>query len=226
MVARQREEEGHLAVRLDLQAFHEVFAVDDASAHQMLAVQVVAAREGGERPPSLAAAVSKVHTVFHVAADYRLWAPDPRALHRANVDGTRAILDAAAQAGARRVVYTSTVGALGIPKDGTPGTEGTPVTLADMVGPYKASKFLAEQVALGLRAARAAGRHREPVGAGRSLGRQADADGPDDRGLPARQDVRLARHRAQPRARAGRGTGDTCRPPSTGGSARSTSWAT
>jgi dihydroflavonol-4-reductase len=99
-------------------------------------------------PASLRPAVSKVHTVFHVAADYRLWAPDPRVLHRANVGGTRSILEAAGEAGVRRVVYTSTVGALGIPKDGTPGTEDTPVALADMVGPYKASKFLAEAVAL------------------------------------------------------------------------------
>jgi len=100
-------------------------------------------------PASLRRAVTGVGVVFHVAADYRLWARDAEELHRANVGGTRAILQAAAEAGVSRVVYTSTVGALGIPKDGTPGTEGTPVSLADMVGPYKASKFLAEQVALG-----------------------------------------------------------------------------
>jgi dihydroflavonol-4-reductase len=100
-------------------------------------------------PSSLRSAVQGVRTVYHVAADYRLWARHPDELHRVNVEGTRALLQAAADAGARRVVYTSTVGALGIPTDGTPGTETTPVTLADMVGPYKASKFLAEQVALG-----------------------------------------------------------------------------
>ena len=99
-------------------------------------------------PVSLVRACARVDTVYHVAADYRLWAPDPAVLHRANVDGTRAMLEAAGAAGARRVVYTSTVGALGIPKDGGPGTEDTPVSLADMVGAYKASKFLAEQVAL------------------------------------------------------------------------------
>ena len=99
-------------------------------------------------PASLARAVSGVQTVYHVAADYRLWAPDSAVFYRANVDGTRAILEAAAQAGVDRVVYTSTVGALGIPEDGTPGTEDTPVSLADMVGPYKASKFLAERVAV------------------------------------------------------------------------------
>ena len=101
-------------------------------------------------PASLARACAGVDTVYHVAADYRLWTPDPAALHRVNVGGTRAMLEAAGSAGARRVVYTSTVGALGIPKDGTPGTEATPVSLADMVGAYKASKFLAQEVALEL----------------------------------------------------------------------------
>ena len=99
-------------------------------------------------PASLRRAVGGVQAVYHAAADYRLWTPDPAALYRANVDGTRAVLEAAGQAGVARVVYTSSVGALGIPKDGTPGTEETPVTLGDMVGDYKRSKFLAEQVAL------------------------------------------------------------------------------
>lgn len=85
--------------------------------------------------------------LFHVAAMYTLWARDRRAFYRVNVDGTRRILDAAADAGLSRIVYTSTVGALGIPKDGTPGTEETPVGLDDMVGDYKRSKFLAEEVA-------------------------------------------------------------------------------
>jgi dihydroflavonol-4-reductase len=100
-------------------------------------------------PASIRRAVQGAATVYHVAADYRLWAKHPEEIYRANVEGTRAVLQAAADAGVKRVVYTSSVGALGIPKDGTPGTEATPVTLADMVGPYKASKFLAEQVALG-----------------------------------------------------------------------------
>jgi dihydroflavonol-4-reductase len=99
-------------------------------------------------PGSLRRAVMGVAGLFHVAADYRLWCRDPRELYRTNVDGTRAMLAAALDAGVRRIVYTSTVGALGIPKDGTPGTEETPTSLAEMVGPYKASKFLAEQVAL------------------------------------------------------------------------------
>jgi dihydroflavonol-4-reductase len=92
-------------------------------------------------------AVRGVQTVYHVAADYRLWTPDPAALYRTNVEGTRTVLEAAGEAGVSRVVHTSSVGALGIPDDGRPGTEDTPVTLADMVGHYKRSKFLAEQVA-------------------------------------------------------------------------------
>ncbi|HXH82614.1 MAG TPA: hopanoid-associated sugar epimerase [Candidatus Tectomicrobia bacterium] len=103
-----------------------------------------------DQPATLARAAAGVRTLFHVAADYRLWAPDPRALYRTNVEGTRAMLQAAGEAGVARIVYTSTVGALGIPKDGTPGTEDTPVTLAEMVGHYKRSKFLAEQVAMDL----------------------------------------------------------------------------
>jgi len=100
------------------------------------------------RPESLQAALSGCSRLFHVAADYRLWVPDPAAMYAVNVEGTRQVLAAAAAAGVERVVYTSTVGALGNPGDGTPGTETTPVGLAEMVGHYKRSKFLAEQVAL------------------------------------------------------------------------------
>ena len=99
-------------------------------------------------PVSVRRAVAGVQTVYHVAADYRLWAPDPAVIYRTNVDGTRAVLEAAGDAGVARVVYTSSVGALGIPTDGTPGTEDTPVTLDKMVGHYKRSKFLAEALAL------------------------------------------------------------------------------
>lgn len=85
--------------------------------------------------------------LFHAAAFYSLWARDRRLFYDINVEGTRWILQAAADAGVRRVVYTSTVGALGIPEGGGVGTEETPVSLADMVGDYKRSKFLAEEVA-------------------------------------------------------------------------------
>ena len=99
-------------------------------------------------PESLQKALAGCDRVFHVAADYRLWVPDPQEMYAVNVEGTRSLLSAALAAGVARVIYTSTVGALGNPGNGTPGTEDTPVTLADMVGHYKRSKFLAEQVAL------------------------------------------------------------------------------
>lgn len=99
-------------------------------------------------PPSLAAAVRGCSRVFHVAADYRLWVPDPKVMYAINVQGTQNLLAAAENAGVERLVYTSTVGTLGNPGDGTPGTEDTPVSLADMVGHYKRSKFLAEQEVL------------------------------------------------------------------------------
>jgi dihydroflavonol-4-reductase len=98
--------------------------------------------------PSLDRAVADCRALFHVAADYRLGAPDPSQLYRANVDGTRNILTAAREAGVGRVVYTSSVATIGIPPDGTPGDERTPAALEAMVGHYKRSKFLAEQAAL------------------------------------------------------------------------------
>ena len=85
--------------------------------------------------------------LYHVAADYRLWTRTPDEMYSINVGGTEAILKAAFERGLSRVVYTSSVGTLGNPGDGTPGTEYTPVTLADMAGPYKKSKYLAERVA-------------------------------------------------------------------------------
>ena len=102
--------------------------------------------EGDLRDPgSLAAAVAGCRFVVHVAADYRLWVPDPAPMLAANVDGTRALLLAAAGAGVERIVYCSSVAALGLVGDGTPGTEDTPVHLDAIVGAYKRSKYLAEQ---------------------------------------------------------------------------------
>jgi dihydroflavonol-4-reductase len=86
-------------------------------------------------------------TLFHAAADYRLWTRNPAQMYAINVDGTRNILEAALKQGLSRVVYTSSVGTLGNPGNGTPGTEATPVALTDMVGHYKKSKFLAEREA-------------------------------------------------------------------------------
>jgi len=85
--------------------------------------------------------------LYHAAADYRLWTRDPADMYRINVDGTTAILEAALNNGLSRVVYTSSVGTLGNPGNGTPGSETTTVSLDDMVGHYKKSKFLAERVA-------------------------------------------------------------------------------
>ncbi|HML15647.1 MAG TPA: hopanoid-associated sugar epimerase [Bryobacteraceae bacterium] len=96
---------------------------------------------------SLERAVEGCGAVFHVAADYRLWTRNPEEMYRSNVEGTRNLLEAARGEGVERVVYTSTVGCIGIPKDGI-GDEQTPSSLDEMTGPYKRSKFLAEQAAL------------------------------------------------------------------------------
>jgi dihydroflavonol-4-reductase len=99
-------------------------------------------------PASLEIAMSGCDTVFHVAADYRLWVRDPEQMYRSNVDGTRAVLDAARKNGVRRVVYTSSVATMGFRSGGLPADEESPVSLTDMIGHYKRSKFMAEQVAL------------------------------------------------------------------------------
>jgi dihydroflavonol-4-reductase len=95
---------------------------------------------------SLSRAVEGCGVVYHVAADYRLWAPRPEEMYRSNVAGTRNMLEAARRAGVERVVYTSTVGCIGFPEGGV-GNEATPVSLTDMNGPYKRSKFQAEVAA-------------------------------------------------------------------------------
>src|ERR1039458_10010409 len=96
---------------------------------------------------SVERAMAGCGVAFHVAADYRLWVRDSREMFRSNVDGTRNVLEAASRAGVERIVYTSTVGCIGFIKNGL-GDETTPATLGDMAGPYKRSKFQAEQVAL------------------------------------------------------------------------------
>jgi dihydroflavonol-4-reductase len=106
---------------------------------------------------SLAPALDGCTALFHVAADYRLGARDPSQLYRTNVEGTRSLLQAARSAAVSRVVYTSSVATVGIPGDGSPGEETTPVSLENMIGHYKRSKYLAEDVA------RAAARDGLPV---------------------------------------------------------------
>ena len=95
---------------------------------------------------SLTKAVQDTQLLFHVAADYRLWVPDPAAMYATNVEGTRNLLLAAMDAGVERIVYTSSVATLGIPPNGQPGREDTPTSIENMVGPYKRSKFMAEEV--------------------------------------------------------------------------------
>jgi len=97
---------------------------------------------------SLEKAISGCDTVFHVAADYRLWVRDPNEMYRSNVGGTRALLEAARKNGVRRVVYTSSVATIGFRADGQPADEDSPVSLTDMIGHYKRSKFMAEQLAM------------------------------------------------------------------------------
>jgi dihydroflavonol-4-reductase len=97
-------------------------------------------------PDSLEQALTGCNALFHVAVDYRLGVRNPEQLYRTNVEGTRHILSAARRCGVQRIVYTSSVATLGIPSNGSPGDELTPVALGDMIGHYKRSKFLAEQL--------------------------------------------------------------------------------
>lgn len=101
-------------------------------------------------PASLRDAVRGCRTLFHVAADYRLWVPQPAAMYTANVDGTIALMRAAAEAGVERIVYTSSVATVGSRGDGGAADEDTPVNLQDMIGHYKRSKFLAEEAVVRL----------------------------------------------------------------------------
>jgi len=120
-------------------------ARDPAKLRELSGVQPV---QGDLRDPaSLERAVEGCGVVFHVAADYRLWTREPGEMYRSNVEGTRAMLEAARRAGVERFVYTSTVGCIDVPA-GSIGDENAPAHLEQMQGPYKRSKFLAEQVAL------------------------------------------------------------------------------
>ena len=96
-------------------------------------------------PTTLPAVLAGCRSLYHVAADYRLWIPEPAAMYRANVDGTCALIRSAMAADIERIVYTSSVAVLGRTPDGRPADEETPVTLDDMIGHYKRSKFLAEE---------------------------------------------------------------------------------
>ena len=97
---------------------------------------------------SLRSALTGCRQLYHVAAHYALWARDPSVFYKVNVEGTRAIMAAAREAEVERIVYTSTIGTIGLPEDGGPGTETTPVSPARMAGDYKRSKYDAEQVVM------------------------------------------------------------------------------
>ncbi len=140
---------GASIVRELLQDDHAVtvLARPDSGVTNLAGLPVTIVRGSLHDHRQLVTAMTGCDWVFHVAADYRLWCPDPRTMYHANVDGTRTLLQAALDAGVSRVVYTSSVGTLGNPGDGRPGSETTPVSFGDMVGHYKKSKFLAEQEA-------------------------------------------------------------------------------
>jgi dihydroflavonol-4-reductase len=99
-------------------------------------------------PRSLKKAMAGCEFVFHVAADYRLWVRDPDQMYRSNVEGTRAIIEVAKETGIRRVIYTSSVATMAFTREGHIAGEDSPVSIRDMVGHYKRSKFMAEQIAL------------------------------------------------------------------------------
>ena len=123
-----------------------VLARPNSDRRNLAGLTVEIAEGAMEDLPSLARAVAGCRYVYHVAADYRIWVPDPAPMFRANVDGTRDLLTAALDAGAERVVYTSSVATLGLVAGGS-ADEETPSNIDDMIGPYKRSKFAAEEVA-------------------------------------------------------------------------------
>lgn len=138
---------GSAVVRALLQAGHDVRVLLRPQSNRTNIEGVSVATVTGDLADrtSLARAVAGCDALFHVAADYRIWVPDPDHIYRVNVDGTRELMLAAADAGVSRIVYTSSVATLGLNGDGSPADEDTPATIADMVGHYKRSKFLAEQ---------------------------------------------------------------------------------
>ncbi len=141
---------GGMVARVLCQAGHEVRVIvrPQADLRQLHGLPVEVCYGDVRDFAALRRAVRDCTQVYHVAALYKLWVRHPREMYDCNVTGTEHVLQAAREQEVEKVVYTSSVATLGLPADGTPGTEETPVSLADMVGDYKRSKFLAEQVAL------------------------------------------------------------------------------
>ena len=139
---------------------HVAQALSDSGADLRLLVRPTSdlrnlARLQGDRvvgdlrdPSTFAKALEGCDVLFHVAADYRIWVRDPAQMYRSNVDGTRSLLEAARKHGVRRIVYTSSVATMGFTGDDSSADENSPVALEDMIGPYKRSKFMAEQLAI------------------------------------------------------------------------------
>jgi dihydroflavonol-4-reductase len=138
---------GSAVVRALLGKGHDVrvLARPNSDRRNLAGLSVEVAEGCLEDALSLARAVAGCRYLFHVAADYRLWVPDPTPMFRANVEGTRVLMKAALDAGVERVVYTSSVATLGLVPEGL-ADEATPSNVEDMVGPYKRSKFQAEEV--------------------------------------------------------------------------------
>ncbi|MEO7465259.1 MAG: hopanoid-associated sugar epimerase [Nitrosospira sp.] len=139
---------GSAVARCLLDAGHEVRClVRPGSDRRNLYKLPVEISEGDLRSPqSLKRAVTGCDNLFHVAADYRLWVPNPETMYDINVRGTHALILAAAEAGMKRMIYTSSVATLGANQDGSPANEETPSSLGSMTGHYKRSKFMAEQI--------------------------------------------------------------------------------
>src|ERR1700757_737068 len=139
---------GSAVVRALLQAGHRVrvFVRANGNRRNLANLSVEIAEGSLEDAQSLAHAVAGCRFVYHVAADYRIWVPDPVPMFRTNVTGTRHLLTAALEAGVERVFYTSSVATLGLIPGGS-ADETTPSTAKDMIGPYKRSKFEAEELA-------------------------------------------------------------------------------
>jgi dihydroflavonol-4-reductase len=138
---------GSAMVRCLLNAGHQVRVMvrDDSALTNLQNLDVEIVKGDLARPDTLQNPVKGCDTLFHLAADYRLWVRDSNILYQVNVEGTKNLMQAAIKAGVSKIVYTSSVATLGLHSDGTPADENTPVGLGDMIGHYKRSKYLAEQ---------------------------------------------------------------------------------
>lgn len=139
---------GSAVIRKLLAKGHQVRALVRSGANTRMLDGLSVERVSGNLSDStlLQKAMIGCEWVFHVAALYAYWGYTWDEFYRSNVEGTRHVLEAAAKSNIMRIVHTSSIASLGIPRDGTPGTEGTPVTIKDMLSDYKRSKFLAEEV--------------------------------------------------------------------------------